>query len=67
MSHALSRPTTVSRSQTFEILTGGDPTADRENETSWLDPDDVGGSDGIDYVQLPLNMLDQQRVSLGVL
>lgn len=56
-----------SRSQTFEILTGGDPTADRENETSWLDPDDVGGSDGIDYVQLPLNMLDQLRVSLGVL
>jgi Helicase conserved C-terminal domain len=56
-----------SRSQTFEILTGGDPTADRENETSWLDPDDVGGSDGIDYVQLPLNMLDELRVSLGVL
>ncbi|HMF57733.1 MAG TPA: C-terminal helicase domain-containing protein, partial [Pyrinomonadaceae bacterium] len=56
-----------SRSQTFEILTGGDPTADRENEKSWLDPDDVGRSDGIDYVPLPVVMLDELRVDLGVI
>jgi hypothetical protein len=39
-----------SRSQTFEILTGGDPTADRENETSWLDPDDIGRADGVESI-----------------
>lgn len=55
-----------SRAQIFEILTGGDPTADREHETSWLDPDDVGRADGIDYVPLPANMLDCLRVNLGV-
>ncbi|MCA1565747.1 MAG: hypothetical protein LC803_08945 [Acidobacteria bacterium] len=56
-----------SRSQAFEILTGGDPTADRENETSWLNPDDIGQADGIDYVPLPTVMLDQLRVNLGVI
>ena len=34
-----------SRAQTFEILTGGDPSADRDGETSWLDPDDLGQRD----------------------
>jgi len=54
------------RSQAFEILTGGDPTADRESETSWLGSDDVVQADGIDYVPLPVDMLDRLRVNLGV-
>lgn len=54
-----------SRSQAFEILTGGDPTADRESETSWLGSDDVVQADGIDYVPLPVDMLDRLRVNLG--
>ena len=54
-----------SRSQIFEILTGGDATADRDSESSWLDPDDVGRSDGTDYVPLPTEMLEHLRVNLG--
>jgi hypothetical protein len=55
-----------SRAQTFEILTGGDPSADREGETSWLDPDDLGNANGTDYVPLPNEMLEQLRVNLAV-
>jgi len=55
-----------SRSQAFEILTGGDPTAERDSETSWLGSDDVVQEDEIDYVPLPVNMLDRLRVNLGV-
>lgn len=55
-----------SRAQTFEILTGGDPSADRDGESSWLDPDDLGNANGIAYVPLPDEMLEQLRVSLGV-
>ena len=53
------------RSQTFEILTGGDATADREDEASWLDPDDVGRSEGHEYVPLPIQMLEHLRVDLS--
>ena len=28
--------------QTFEILTGRDPSAEREGDLNWLDPDDLG-------------------------
>ena len=42
-----------SRAQTFEILTGGDPSADREGDASWLDPDELGNAAGADYVPLP--------------
>jgi hypothetical protein len=56
-----------SRSQAFEILTGGDPTADRDSETSWLGSDDVVQADEIDYVPLPVDMLDRLRVNLGVI
>jgi len=55
-----------SRAQTFEILTGGDPSADRDGDTSWLDPDDLGSAVGSDYVQLPDEMLKQLRVNLAV-
>lgn len=55
-----------SRAQTFEILTGGDPSADREGATSWLDPDDLGNATGADYVPLPNEMLEQLRVNLAV-
>jgi hypothetical protein len=55
-----------SRAQTFEILTGGDPSADRDGDTSWLDPDDLGSATGADYVPLPNEMLEQLRVNLAV-
>jgi hypothetical protein len=55
-----------SRAQTFEILTGGDPSADREDDVSWLDPDDLGNATGADYVQLPNEMLEHLRVNLAV-
>jgi superfamily II DNA/RNA helicase len=55
-----------SRAQTFEILTGGDPSADREGDASWLDPDDLGNATGTDYVQLPNELLEQLRVNLAV-
>lgn len=55
-----------SRAQTFEILTGGDPSADRDDDSSWLDPDDLGNANGNDYVPLPPEMLEQLRVNLSV-
>jgi hypothetical protein len=55
-----------SRAQTFEILTGGDPSADREGEASWLDPDDIGSAAGMAYVPLPPEMLEKLRVNLSV-
>ncbi|HEY7425519.1 MAG TPA: hypothetical protein VH682_14910 [Gemmataceae bacterium] len=55
-----------SRAQTFEILTGGNPSADREGDTSWLDLDDLGSATGVDYVPLPNEMLEQLRVNLAV-
>lgn len=55
-----------SRAQTFEILTGGDPSADRDEESSWLDPDDIGDQTGGQYVPLPNDMLKHLRVNLAV-
>lgn len=55
-----------SRAQTFEILTGGEPSADRSEEVSWLNPDDIGNSSGADYVPLPNGLLEQLRVDLSV-
>lgn len=54
------------RAQAFEILTGGDPSADRSGEASWLDPDDLGIPTGVDYVPLPPEMLEDLRVNLAV-
>jgi superfamily II DNA or RNA helicase len=54
------------RAQIFEILTGGDPTADREEETHWATTDSEG-SDPIDaFVPLPQPMLDDLKVDLSV-
>jgi hypothetical protein len=55
-----------SRAQTFEILTGGDPLADKDADTSWLDPDDLGAATRTDYVPLPNEMLEKLRVNLAV-
>lgn len=55
-----------SRAQTFEVLTGGDPSADRDGDTSWLNADDFGNAAGTDYVPLPQEMLEQLRVDLSV-
>ncbi|MFO0881541.1 MAG: helicase-related protein [Gemmataceae bacterium] len=55
-----------SRAQSFEILTGGDPSADRDSDANWLDPDDLGRASGADYVPLPQEMLEQLRVDLSV-
>lgn len=55
-----------SRAQTFEILTGGDPNLEREQQNFWLDPDDFGNQGNGQYVPLPINMLEQLRVNLAV-
>jgi hypothetical protein len=54
------------RAQVFEILTGGDPTADREAEASWLDPDSEGEAGTSSFVALPRQMLEDLRVDLSV-
>jgi hypothetical protein len=54
------------RAQVFDILTGGDPTADQESGAFWLDPDSEGEDDGTSFVPLPRQMLDDLRVNLAV-
>ncbi len=54
------------RAQVFDILTGGDPTADQESGSFWLDPDSEGEDDGASFVPLPRQMLDDLRVDLAV-
>jgi superfamily II DNA/RNA helicase len=54
------------RAQVFDILTGGDPTADQETGSFWLDPDSEGEDDGSSFVPLPRQMLDDLRVDLSV-
>jgi hypothetical protein len=54
------------RAQVFEILTGGDPTADRQSEASWLDPDSEGEVGGSGFVALPKQMLEDLRMDLSV-
>jgi hypothetical protein len=54
------------RAQVFDILTGGDPTADQESGAFWLDPDSEGENDGTSFVPLPRQMLDDLRVDLAV-
>lgn len=55
-----------SRAQEFEILTGGDLTADRENHNDWQDAEHPGNVDGGSYVPLPAEMIEQLRVDLTV-
>lgn len=54
------------RAQVFDILTGGDPTADQESGAFWLDPDSEGEDDDTCFVPLPRQMLDDLRVNLAV-
>ncbi len=55
-----------SRAQTFEILTGGDPSVDRDEESSSVEPADIDDQKGGQYVPLPSEMLKQLRVNLAV-
>jgi hypothetical protein len=52
--------------QVFDILTGGDPTADHESTGLWLEPDSEGQDRGVIFVPLPRRMLDALRVNLAV-
>ncbi len=54
------------RAQIFDILTGGDPTADRDGEGQWLGDDDEGVCAGMLFVPLPQNLLDDLKVELSV-
>ncbi|OGA28163.1 MAG: hypothetical protein A3I01_15380 [Betaproteobacteria bacterium RIFCSPLOWO2_02_FULL_65_24] len=54
------------RAQVFEILTGGDPTADRDAEATWTEPGDEGADPGTTFVPLPHEMLDDLKVDLRV-
>jgi hypothetical protein len=54
------------RAQVFDILTGGDPTADQGSSALWLEADDEGQDDGCTVVPLPRQMLDDLRVDLAV-
>jgi superfamily II DNA/RNA helicase len=56
------------RAQIFEILTGGDPTADQESDALWLElnADEAGRDNGAQFVPLPRQMLDDLRVNLAV-
>src|SRR5207237_5019 len=54
------------RAQVFEILTGGDPTADRDEDNPWMASDDEGSDPGMTFVPLPQEMLDDMKVDLSV-
>lgn len=54
------------RAQVFEILTGGDPTADREAKSPWVVTDDEGSDPGKVFVPSPQEMLDDLKVDLSV-
>jgi hypothetical protein len=53
------------RANVFEILTGGDPTADRDAESTWFS-DDEGSDPVMVFVPLPQEMLDDLKVDLSV-
>jgi hypothetical protein len=54
------------RAQVFEILTGGDPTADRDSDAPWTMSDDEGTAFDLSFVPLPQEMLNELRVDLSV-
>jgi hypothetical protein len=54
------------RAQIFEILTGGDPTADRDSDAPWTVSDDEGTASNVSFVPLPQEMLNDLRVDLSV-
>lgn len=53
------------RAQIFEILTGGDPTADRDGDAQWVD-DDEGSDADTRFIPLPQSLLEDLRVELSV-
>lgn len=55
------------RAQVFDILTGGDPTADRVDQNDWAIADDEGTDPGLTFVPLPQEMLDALKVDLGII
>ena len=55
------------RAQVFDILTGGDPTADRVDQNDWAKADDEGMDPGLTFVPLPQEMLDALKVDLGII
>ena len=54
------------RAQVFDILTGGDPTADQDSASLWLEADSEGQDDGSRIVPLPRQMLDDLRLDLAI-
>jgi hypothetical protein len=54
------------RAQVFDILTGGDPTADQDSAALWLEADSEGQDDGSRIVPLPRQMLDDLRLDLAL-
>ena len=54
------------RAQIFEILTGGDPTADRDEDNPWTTSDNEGTDPMLTFVPLPQEMLDELKVDLSV-
>jgi superfamily II DNA/RNA helicase len=54
------------RAQVFDILTGGDPTADQDSAALWLQADSEGQDDGRRIVPLPRQMLDDLRLDLAI-
>jgi hypothetical protein len=54
------------RAQIFEILTGGDPTADCDEDVHWTVSGDEGTEPSFTFVPLPQEMLDELKVNLSV-
>lgn len=54
------------RAQVFDILTGGDPTADQESDILWRHAKNPVDDNENSFVPLPTRMLDDLRVNLAV-
>ncbi|MEI8014077.1 MAG: helicase-related protein, partial [Nitrospira sp.] len=54
------------RAQVFDILTGGDPTLDTGLDSVWLNADDYGEQNNVEFIALPPKMLADLRVDLSV-
>jgi len=54
------------RAQVFEILTGGDPSADQDAEVNWVEPNDEVVNRNAGFVPLPEELLESLRVRLDV-
>ena len=54
------------RAQVFEILTGGDPSADQDAEVNWVEPNDDVVNSNAGFVPLPEELLESLRVRLDI-